>query len=514
MIKKFRGLSMILVIAILVSMVSVIPAFAADGPGGVLDFYNFADYDSYLFSGLAGCSNEWEDNALKTTCDGSSDIGDMYFYLNEVADFGIEAEEYPYFAINIKNPTAAKEVEAHFGTSDSTLGAGTVFHCDIDAEMTDYKTFVCYIPDKNIEEVNYLNAPGGLNEKEGQAATVSSTIEESAWHGTLTSFRYDSLYFGGRSGEAKEGDTSYVRWIAFFKTEEDAKAYAGPARGADVTPVPTAAPDDSNFDSVGLLRFDHEDDLFDEFFAGASRNGIEDVSFDEEKKCYAISVVEGGDPFIEMNIGNLIASGDYDEISANEYKVLQMGVRVNTKEGSTNGQLYYGTDEHPGYSEAQSISYKYKTTDDIQCVNMNLTKQKAWSGMVANCRYDPFGATNTDTIVEVYFIQFFTTMDAAEAFAATYAEKGNEAFPATPVPTQKPTPVPTQVPTEAPKVTPSEAPATDAPATEAPKDNGGEKSNTSESGSSNTGIIIAVVAAVVVAVAVVAIVLIKKKKAK
>ena len=513
--KKFRSLSILLALALVLSMLPSFTVSAAE-PGYVYDFYYQSDFDNYTLTGTNQCAVTWEDHAMKMVSEVPEDdpIGDPNFYINDIADGDFDGEDYPYVAFCLKNLSDATEYEGHFGTSTHPISGSTVFHFDVDPNMTEYKTYVFNMPVQNQKYVNLINGPDGVSAQEGATQNVVAEMEEgdTFWEGTISSFRFDGMYRGGRSGLSEAGDTLYISWIGFFATEEDAKNFA-PDHSVEKTPEPT--PDPTSYDGTpyGLLVFNTDDDIFYDFFSETGRNQIADVYFDSDKGCWSIDIAQGGDPFIELGFGTLAYSEDMDVVSADDCKIVQLGVRVNTNEGAKSGSFYYQTSEHGGYSEAQNILYNYVTTDELQCVNVDLTKAKAWEGEVANCRFDAFTSSKEDTTVDVYYIAFFNNKTAADAFAAQIAEKGLDALPT-------PAPTPTKAPTAEPTEKPTEAPATDAPvATDVPDVT--EKAGTAtdkpaddvKDGNGNKWVIpVIIVAAVVVCAAVVGIIVAKKKK--
>ena len=371
------------------------------------------------------------------------------------------------------------------------------------------------------------------------------TIWDSGHYSSTRTIRLDPLEpdrdaanFDDSTGRGKviEGDYIDIAWIAFFEKEEDAKAYTGAENtpycllDADSlsepfsihnlkaeyisnkqTPETTAEPGEVSDSSV-LFALNYESELNDMLFEG-NKNIIQKVYFNEN--CYLIELPAGSDPFVELCFGALAASSDIDEISADDYKVVQLGVRVNTDEGgSVTGNLYWQTDLHLGYSEPQNSQFKYDKTTDIQVINIDFTKVKKWEGVVGNLRYDPFTVANEDTEIELYYIAFFPSMESAEAFGAAFLAEG---LPATPAPTEKPTAAPTAVPTEVPTAVPTEAatavPTEAAVATDAPTDNSGNKSD-AKSGNFPTGAVIGIVIGVVAIAAVISGVLISKSKKK
>lgn len=472
--RKFRSMALLLVVALMISMLSLPIVSSAAEPGYVYDFYYEDDLlDKYLISGAYCCETEWEDHALKIVAADAGDLGDTYFYINSIADEGMEASDYPYMAFSVKNLSDATEYEGHFGTSQHAISGSTVFHVDIDPNMTEFKTFIVNMPQSNHDNVNRINAPGGISDEEGATANLVAEMEdgETAWEGEVTTMRFDSIYRSGRSGEAQDGDTLYIAWMAFFETEEDAKNYKGPDHSVERTPEPTRDPSTVDTKPFNLLVFDTDD--YDDFFNPTSM--ISEIYFDSDKKCYCIDVTAGIDPNLEL----LFDSFMDEEVPCDEYKILQFGARVNTAEGNKSGSFYYSTDEHGGYSEPQNIIYNYATTDEIQVVNIDLTRAANWTGIAQKCRFDVFTTTNEDTTVELYYMAFFSDKAAADAFADLYRAQGSEAFPAKPTkaPTAEPTEKPTEKPTDAPKVTDAPKP-TDAPkTTDKAADNTGEKNN-------------------------------------
>ena len=497
--KKSRGLAFVLAVALLVSVFSAF-SVNAEAPGYVYDFYYREDYGEYAQTGYYCIDTVWEDNALKLVATDAGELGDTYVYFNDVANESIDAEDYPYFAICCKNITDAPEFEAHFGTSMHAISGSTVFHVELDKNMDEFKTFVTYLPDANRTYVNLINGPDGISAQEGATANVVQEMEEGTtfWEGTVNTFRVDSLYRSGRSGEALEGDTLYIAWMGFFATEEDAKNFA-PDHSVERTPEPTPDPGTVS-GPAALFPLNYEDELNDAIFGGA-KNEVDDVYFDSERGCYVINVLGQPDPFIELCFGTLSSIGDIDEISADDNKIVQLAVRVNTKEGAKGGSCYWQTDMHGGYGEAQNVLYSYVTTDEIQIVNIDFTKVKNWEGSVANLRYDMFTSCAADTEVEIYYIAFFDSIYSANAFGDKYFAEG---LPATPEPTAKPTAKPTAEPTQVPVAT--EEPVV----TEEPEQNPSD--DTGKGGF--PWLPVGIAAAAVAAAAVVAAIIIGKKKKK
>ena len=77
------------------------------------------------------------------------------------------------------------------------------------------------------------------------------------------------------------------------------------------------------------------------------------------------AVANSGDTVDLSRFGTLTADSYIDAISADDNKIVQFGVRINPDEGGVNGNLYWQTDMHPGYSEPQNQSFRYANTTDV-----------------------------------------------------------------------------------------------------------------------------------------------------
>lgn len=462
--RKFRFLSLALAVCFMLSAVpfSVFAEGSAE-PALVWDFFYESYFDEYTFGNVMDCTVSWKDNAMviisdSDIMDDEDAIGDPYFSIDNASSSLLDCDENQYLAICLRNLGEASQFEGHFGTDLHALDGGGVFHMDIEPSMTEFKTFICHLPTQNVKWTNALNAPGGLRDEElGDPTTeYMEDLEDSHWEGTLTMFRIDGPYYGGISGLCPGDVELDIAWIAFFSSEEAAKNYAGPDH-SQPTPAPTDTPaPELSEDSAprGTLIFDN--DSFDDLWANA--NGFEDYYFNEDEKCYELLVSPVGDPFISMKFDDFILFELMDEINLDEYKVMQMKVKVDPSVGK-NGNIYFTTDAAPGaFAEPQNVRYNYASTDDWQIVNVDFSKNTLWTGYLSTCRLDPWPEVKKDTATfQIAYITFFRTLGDAEAFAA-----GGSQFPATPEPTATPTPSPTPNVTPTPEITAAPE-ATDAP---------------------------------------------------
>jgi hypothetical protein len=210
------------------------------------------------------------------------------------------------------------------------------------------------------------------------------------------------------------------------------KPTATPIPKPTSTPTPThifestAEPSTDDSKPSGLIVFNSDDTVIYDLFSGA-KNQISDIYYDGDISCWCIDIIGydfWSDPWVELCFYKLFENEDMDPVSADDCKILQIGLRVNTSDGFQSGSLYYQTSKYGGYSEAQNHLFSYVTTRERQIVNIDFSKANKWTGIVANCRFDIFTSCKENTTVELYYLAFFTDITAAEAFAA----KGFEAI--------------------------------------------------------------------------------------
>ena len=293
------------------------------------------------------------------------------------------------------------------------------------------------------------------------------------------------------------------------------------ADGPVATPESTKEPEggDKAYGPGPIFRFDAEDKYVEGGLFGTSNN-IDSIEFDAEKKCFVIHMENIGDPWAVMQFTLASMEDESYIVDADTYKYMQIGFRLSNPAAGLTGQIYYQTDENPGFSEPQAVSLNYKDTDELQYVNANLGRKKTWTGMMIDTRLDPLGECKGVADFEVYYVAFFENEKAATDFGDKWLEKGDEVIPTpAPTPTKAPTPEPTATPeseaTSIPTPVPTEA-------EQATTDNGGNTEATGK-GSANTGDkgeksfpwpVIAIIGGVVVVAAIVIGIVVGKKKKK
>lgn len=283
--------------------------------------------------------------------------------------------------------------------------------------------------------------------------------------------------------------------------------------GSAVVSTPTPDPEKEAAPMI-MLRFDDDDKYIEGGFFGNLRNSIDDIEFNEEKKCYVIKLENASDPWVMMQFSLLSMDDDTYLIDTDKYKIMQLGLRVSKAEEATLGQIYYETEDDPTLGESKAVSFRMQQTDEKQYVNVNLGRNKNWKGYMLEARLDPLGSCNGAVDYEVYYLAFFSDEDAASEFGESWLEKGDEIMP-TAAPTPEPTEKPTNAPTPEMTPIPTDAPKTIAPATEevAPTEQS-QQGPSGENKGANVGLIIGIIAGVLAAAGIVAALVISKKKKK
>lgn len=180
-----------------------------EGPGLLYDFYyEWDDSWNYVPATWSGsmCDIEYSDNALLINIHGK----DPYIFLEVYEE--IELEEYPWIKVRIKNESATSETfEMYVIRDNEQISETNNFHYNIGKEHEEFMEFII------------------------DARVVKS---EQWWTGALTGLRFDAV----RNAAEEGGETFYLEYLGFFKTQEDAENFE-PVR--DATPPPTKEPTDT-----------------------------------------------------------------------------------------------------------------------------------------------------------------------------------------------------------------------------------------------------------------------------
>lgn len=135
-----------------------------------------------------------------------------------------------------------------------------------------------------------------------------------------------------------------------------------------------------------------------------------------ENNILVINITAGSDPNMYLH-----ASEDVAALSAEEYPVLLL--KVKRSEGAPlTGQFFFNTTEFSGPNPAGAVSFPYEDRTDWQMIPVNLGSNTNYIGDIISFRFDPFSLTEADCQVEIEWIAFFQTMDAAKNFNGDFTQ--------------------------------------------------------------------------------------------
>lgn len=198
----------IAVVALLLVSVFSMTAYAAE-PNILWDFGEGSDIEDFMGSPT---TLDWyaEGDYHVFTASGN----DPNVPINISAD---DVSQVVWAKARVKNPSPATAIELFGATNGRSLTGSECTHIDIQSNSNEWLTYIIYIPDENVKTVNAYKDP-------------QYAITEPYWEGTVEFIRLDPMWQEGddgsdAGGNMASGDQIYIDYIAFFATEEDAKAF-------------------------------------------------------------------------------------------------------------------------------------------------------------------------------------------------------------------------------------------------------------------------------------------------
>ena len=127
----------------------------------------------------------------------------------------------------VKNAGPATAIELFGHTNDRGLTGSECTHINVGTD-DEWHTYIIYIPDENVTTVNAYKDP-------------QYAITEPYWEGTVDWIRLDPMWQEGddgndAGGSMNDGDQIMIDYIAFFSSEEAAKAFRSELDSAYVAP--------------------------------------------------------------------------------------------------------------------------------------------------------------------------------------------------------------------------------------------------------------------------------------
>lgn len=240
--KLISGLMLAVSLALLCGQLPFVWAEGVKEPGAVYDFTDefILDPGEGVFESAMNLLYDLDEGYLHIVSmngPGDGGVGDPYMILKLDA---LDADEYPYMKIKLRNHTDITKFQLHFDPAGIgiTAAANTLF--DISANDEEFKTYVV-----NLKEANEATFPISA------AYSDIGDPEESLWTGEIDHFRLDFLFVDFPGGQVPTDSEMDIEYVAFFDSEESANAFTNekvvtPTPEAtptpDVTEAPTAAP--------------------------------------------------------------------------------------------------------------------------------------------------------------------------------------------------------------------------------------------------------------------------------
>jgi len=157
-------------------------------------------------------------NSLEWAAEGDYHVfttagGDPYVPMNTPVD---DVSQIVWAKARVKNPGPAQAIELFGATNGRGLAGPECTHIDV-LQDNEWHTYIIYIPTENVRTVNAYKDP-------------QHAITEPYWEGTVEFIRLDAMWQEGddgadSGGSMNDGDQIMIDYIAFFSTEEDAKAF-------------------------------------------------------------------------------------------------------------------------------------------------------------------------------------------------------------------------------------------------------------------------------------------------
>ena len=202
--KKIFGI--LLLTCLLVSAFSM--SVSAAEPNLLWDFGEGSDIEEFMGGA----------NSLEWAAEGDYHVfttggGDPYVPMNTPVD---DVSQIVWAKARVKNPGPAQAIELFGATNGRGLAGPECTHIDLQQD-NEWHTYIIYIPTENVRTVNAYKDP-------------VHAITEPYWEGSVEFIRLDAMWQEGddgadSGGSMNDGDQIMIDYIAFFASEEDAKAF-------------------------------------------------------------------------------------------------------------------------------------------------------------------------------------------------------------------------------------------------------------------------------------------------
>ena len=144
------------------------------------------------------------------------------------------------------------------------------------------------------------------------------------------------------------------------------------------------------------------------------------------------------DPQIEIKFDDIT---NEEGVYVKDYPVMMMKVRRGSDSDPLSGEIFFYTEKSPSAKAGNNFYFYYEDTTDWQYVIIDLKSNAKCRDYFTGMRFDVFDHAPEGGNLDIEWITFFQTVEAAEKFDGDFSKY----IPATPEPTQRPaTPEPTE----------------------------------------------------------------------
>ncbi|MBO4423464.1 MAG: hypothetical protein J5879_08495 [Clostridia bacterium] len=140
-----------------------------------------------------------------------------------------------------------------------------------------------------------------------------------------------------------------------------------------------------------------------------------DASCELKDGLLSVTLSKSIDPWVLLNMTDL-------GITVAEYPVAAFCFRLGDGCPNKGGQLFFATDSYRSFAEAGSFKYSYKKTDDFQKLIIDISSNANAGGTLTSLRWDIFTETDEKAHIDVKYIAFFSSYEAAEAFDGDFSK--------------------------------------------------------------------------------------------
>jgi len=128
-------------------------------------------------------------------------------------DYQLDGDTHQWIRISYMNRSDAPYFEFHFASPTQGMHVSTSFNVDIQPQSA-WSYTVAHVPTEL--ERFFPKRPEDVTDPDNFV---------NHWGGLISGLRLDFMYYEEPGGRAREGDVIYVEYIAFFDTEEAARAF-------------------------------------------------------------------------------------------------------------------------------------------------------------------------------------------------------------------------------------------------------------------------------------------------